>query len=63
MRVRFEHAGNLISEVTFPHAELPLGETVLISTGGERLRYTVGVIDMLVQNGELIVVVAVTPTT
>lgn len=56
MKVRFEEKGNLVEEVVFPHAELPLGEEVLI----QRIRYRVGRVDMAAEGGELKVVVEVT---
>lgn len=51
MKVRFEEDGRLVEEVAFPHAELPIGEDVLI--GRARVRYLVLGVRMVTESGEL----------
>lgn len=59
MRVRFEEAGKLVDEVVFPHAELPIGDSVLIAIGRDRKRFAVLSVSMLAECGELKVIVEV----
>lgn len=63
MRVRFEDEGHQVAEVTFPHAELPIGESMLIDLGNGhgRHRFAVLSVDMLVERGELFAIVSVVP--
>jgi hypothetical protein len=65
MKVRFEQMiegkSRLVNEVSFPHAELPLGDTVLLVVDGYRRRFGVGGIEMLAEGGELKAVVCVVP--
>jgi hypothetical protein len=59
MKVRFEELGKLIDEVSFPHAELPLGDDVVLRVEGERVCFRVLGVAMVAEGGELKAVVDV----
>lgn len=64
MKIRFEENGALVmDEVSFPHAELPLGEEVTLTVHGKRTRYQVLSVSMLVDGGELKALVEIAPST